>query len=85
MAGYNQGRYWFRTGRLMCLIMALWAFFGLLVPIFVKPLDTFSVLGIPLGYFMTAQGSLIAFVAIVFFFVRRQDVIDREEGVAEEL
>jgi putative solute:sodium symporter small subunit len=33
---------------------------------------------------MAAQGSLIAFVVMLFVFARRQDAIDREEGVAED-
>jgi putative solute:sodium symporter small subunit len=33
---------------------------------------------------MAAQGSLIAFVVMLFLFARRQDAIDREEGVAED-
>jgi len=33
---------------------------------------------------MAAQGSLLAFVIMLFYFAKRQDTIDREEGVAEE-
>jgi putative solute:sodium symporter small subunit len=33
---------------------------------------------------MAAQGSLIAFVVILFWFAKRQDQIDREYGFAEE-
>jgi putative solute:sodium symporter small subunit len=33
---------------------------------------------------MAAQGSLIIFVAMLFWFARAQDQIDRDEGVAEE-
>jgi putative solute:sodium symporter small subunit len=34
---------------------------------------------------MAAQGSLIAFVVMLFVFAKRQDTIDREEGVAEDM
>jgi putative solute:sodium symporter small subunit len=33
---------------------------------------------------MAAQGSLIAFVVMLFWFANRQDQIDREEGQAED-
>jgi putative solute:sodium symporter small subunit len=33
---------------------------------------------------MAAQGSLIAFVVMLFWFARRQNNIDEEHGVAED-
>jgi putative solute:sodium symporter small subunit len=33
---------------------------------------------------MAAQGSLIAFVVMLFIFARKQDQIDREFGMAED-
>jgi putative solute:sodium symporter small subunit len=33
---------------------------------------------------MAAQGSLIAFVVMLFVFAKQQDAIDRKHGVAEE-
>jgi putative solute:sodium symporter small subunit len=33
---------------------------------------------------MAAQGSLIAFVVILFWFAKAQDAIDRKHGVAED-
>ena len=49
---------------------------------------TFSIavllIQIPLGFYMAAQGSLIAFVVQLFVFAKQQDNIDREFGVAED-
>ena len=42
------------------------------------------IFGFPLGFYMAAQGSLIAFVVMLFVFAKQQDAIDREFGVAEE-
>jgi putative solute:sodium symporter small subunit len=42
------------------------------------------ILGFPLGYYMAAQGSLIAFVVMLFWFARKQNAIDEKHGVAEE-
>jgi putative solute:sodium symporter small subunit len=45
---------------------------------------TIPVLGFPLGFYMGAQGSLIAFVVMLFVFARQQDAIDRDHGYAED-
>jgi putative solute:sodium symporter small subunit len=53
---------------------------------FVVPLNKIiiPVLNFPLGFYMAAQGSLIAFVVMLFVFARQQDKIDRDCGVAED-
>ena len=78
-------RYWQRTSTLMWTMFALWVFFGFVVHFFVGSLNQFNILGFPLGFYMAAQGSLIAFVAMLFIFAKRQDTIDRDEGVAEDM
>ena len=80
----NQDRYWQRTSTLMWTMLALWLFFSFIIHMFVVPLNGIKIAGFPLGFYMAAQGSLIAFVVMLFWFARAQDKIDREEGVAEE-
>jgi len=64
----------------------VWLFFGYIVHMFVNTLNQFTipVLKFPLGFYMAAQGSLIAFVVMLFVFAKQQDKIDREHGVAED-
>ena len=76
--------YWSKTINLMYVMMGLWVFFGFLVHMFVKPLNAITIAGFPVGFYMAAQGSLIVFVVMLFWFARRQDAIDRECGVNEE-
>ena len=66
--------------------LGIWFFFGYIIHLFVKPLNTIiiPVLGFPLGFYMAAQGSLIIFVVMLFVFARQQNRIDREFGMAEE-
>jgi putative solute:sodium symporter small subunit len=66
--------------------LAIWLFFGYIVHMFVNQLNqiTIPVLQFPLGFYMAAQGSLIAFAVMLFVFARQQDRIDREHGVAED-
>lgn len=78
--------HWRKTTRLMLTHLVLWFFFGYVVHMFVVPLNKIiiPVLGFPLGFYMAAQGSLIAFVVMLFVFARQQENIDREFGFAEE-
>jgi putative solute:sodium symporter small subunit len=84
MSGQSGDRYWQRTSALMWTMLGLWIFFSFVVHFFVGALNSIVILGFPLGFYMAAQGSLIAFVVMLFVFARRQDEIDREEGQAEE-
>lgn len=79
----RERNWWHRTVRLAAIALALWGIFGFAVHGLVVPLNTMVIAGFPLGFYMAAQGSLIAFVVLVFWFSARQDRIDREAGVAE--
>ncbi|MBA4172291.1 MAG: DUF4212 domain-containing protein [Hyphomicrobium sp.] len=80
----NAERHWSRTSGLMWIMMILWAFFSFFVHFFVDTLNTIKIMGFPLGFYMASQGSLVAFVVMLFTFSSRQEAIDRQEGVAEE-
>lgn len=84
MAQQNDTTYWRRTSTLMWTMLALWVFFSFVVHFFVEALNGIKFLGFPLGFYMAAQGSLIAFVIMLFLFSSRQEAIDRDEGVAED-
>jgi putative solute:sodium symporter small subunit len=80
----GEDRYWRRTSSLMWMMLVTWAFFAFVIHMFVNQLNSINIMGFPLGFYMAAQGSLIAFVVILFYFAYAQDKIDREEGVAED-
>ncbi|RDV03628.1 DUF4212 domain-containing protein [Undibacter mobilis] len=82
----NDKAHWDKTTRLMFTHLGLWFFFGYVVHMFVVPLNkiTIPILNFPLGFYMAAQGSLIAFVVMLFMFAKQQNAIDREFGVAED-
>jgi putative solute:sodium symporter small subunit len=84
MANNTDEIYWQKTSKLMVTMMILWVIFGFLVHMFVGQLNGIKLLGFPLGFYMAAQGSLIAFVIMLFWFAKAQDNIDRACGVAEE-
>jgi putative solute:sodium symporter small subunit len=76
--------YWSKTSGLMWTMLIIWGFFGFGIHFFVNQLNQIIFLGFPLGFYMAAQGSLIVFVVILFWFARRQNAIDAEFGVAED-
>ena len=80
----DQATHWQRTRGLMWVTLAIWFVFSFVVHWFADALNGASFLGFPLGFYMAAQGSLLVFVVLIFWFARRQDRIDRECGMAEE-
>ncbi len=77
-------RHWARTRNLTLAVLILWFGFSLVIPWFARELNEYTFLGFPLGFYMIAQGSLIVFVALVFFQNWRQDAIDDEFGPGED-
>lgn len=77
-------RYWTKTSRLMWTIFALWIFFSFVAPLFAVQLNSVQFLGFPLGFYMAAQGSLIAFVVLCVWNAIAQNKIDEEFGVQED-
>lgn len=84
MATPDRVSYWNNTRKLMFTMLGLWVFFGYVVHFFVEALNNIVILGFPLGFYMAAQGSLIAFVVMLFWFARKQNAIDEEYGVSED-
>ncbi|WP_075997190.1 DUF4212 domain-containing protein [Salaquimonas pukyongi] len=79
----NRAEHWRKTRNLTILILVLWAIFGIIIPYNADVLNSMSFLGFPLGYWFCVQGSLIAFVLMIWFQNWRQDTIDDEHGVSE--
>jgi len=65
-------------------VLVVWFIFSFVIPWFAGPLNAFSFIGFPLGYYMIVQGSLIVFVVLIFFQNWKQDQIDDEAGVGEK-
>ena len=76
--------YWARNSKLMWIILAIWFVFSFVVHYFAPSLNGIRILGFPLGFYMAAQGSLIAFLAMCFYNAKAQNAIDEEFGVSDE-
>ena len=67
----------------MFLTVAIWFIFSIVIFMFGESLNNGSFLGYPLAYYMCAQGSIVIFVVLIFWFANRQEKIDEEFGFAE--
>jgi putative solute:sodium symporter small subunit len=77
-------RHWEKTRNLTIVILILWAIFSFVIPWNAHALNSMTFIGFPLGYYFIAQGSLIAFVLMIFVQNWFQDKIDDEFGFGEE-
>ena len=79
----NKERHWEKTKGLMILTLSIWFVFSIVIFMFGESLNNGSFLGYPLAYYMCAQGSIVIFVVLIFWFANRQEKIDEEFGFAE--
>ena len=79
----NKEKHWEKTRGLMILTLVIWFIFGYLIFMFGSSLYEGSFLGYPLAYYMCAQGSIVAFVVLIFWFANKQEKIDEEFGFSE--
>jgi putative solute:sodium symporter small subunit len=84
LSASQQAAYWEKTRGLMLVILAAWFVFSFLIHFWAPQLNQIRILGFPLGYYMAAQGSLIAFVLMCVWNAKAQDKIDHEFGVQDE-
>jgi putative solute:sodium symporter small subunit len=63
-----------RTKNLMLVMLGLWIFYFLAVHIFITTLNkmTVPILGLPLGFYLAVQGSLVVFMVTLYWFGRKQ-------------
>jgi putative solute:sodium symporter small subunit len=76
--------HWAKTRNLMWVTLAIWALSSFFIHFLVTPLNSVVIAGFPLGFYMAAQGSLIIFVVLIFWFSWKQNKIDEEFGVQED-
>ncbi len=75
--------YWNKNLRLTAILMLIWFVVTYVVGFFARELNEVTVFGFPLGFYMGAQGALVIYVIIIFFYARYMNRLDRELGVAE--
>ena len=82
---HNTAGYWAANVRLIVGLLLIWLGVTFLPILFAAQLNQIEIwTGFPLGYYMGAQGSLIVFVILIFFYAWRMDHIDQAYGIAQE-
>lgn len=76
--------YWVRNIRLTAILLGIWFVVTYVAGFFARELNAITIFGFPLGFYMGAQGALIVYVVIIFFYASRMNKMDKEYGVAEE-
>jgi putative solute:sodium symporter small subunit len=74
--------YWGKNLRITGLLLALWFFVTFVVLYFSRDL-TFSFFGWPFSFWVAAQGALIVYCLIIWYYARYMNKLDKEYGVSE--
>ena len=81
----DRNAYWKANLNLVTLCLVIWFLvsyvFGILL---VEPLNAIRLGGYKLGFWFAQQGSIYTFVALIFFYAARMNVIDKKFNVHED-
>lgn len=76
--------YWRANVRLIVLCLVIWALASYGFGILLRPLlSGIPVGGTDLGFWFAQQGSILTFLALVFFYSWRMNKLDKEFGLEE--
>ncbi|WFE91567.1 DUF4212 domain-containing protein [Roseibium porphyridii] len=81
----SKNGYWAANMRIISISLVIWALVSFGFGILLRPLlSGISVGGTDLGFWFAQQGSILVFLAIIFFYAFWMNKVDREHGVDEE-
>lgn len=80
----RQREYWQRNLRLTGMLLMIWFLATFAVIWFARDLNEIVVAGFPLAFYMGAQGSLIIYLLVIWFYARRMNQLDQIHGVDED-
>lgn len=85
MSDKSNNAYWGANLRLIQISLVIWALVSFGFGIILRPLlGGISVGGTDLGFWFAQQGSILVFLALIFFYAWRMNQLDREHGVEED-
>lgn len=78
----NSRSYWRTNTALIRNLLIVWALVSLVFSILlVQPLNTIRFFGVPFGFWMAQQGSILIFVVLIFIYAFQMDKIDRKHNI----
>lgn len=75
--------YWQKNLRITAILLAVWFVVTFVIGYYARELD-FRFFGWPFSFWVGAQGALIVYVVIIWYYARYMNKLDQEFGVAEE-
>lgn len=76
-------QYWRKNLRLTGALLAIWFVATFVIAFYARELQSITILGFPFPFYMGAQGSLLIYVAIIWYYAYAMRELDREYGVNE--
>ncbi|MBD2691012.1 DUF4212 domain-containing protein [Anabaena catenula] len=71
--------YWRANTALIRILLIIWALVSLVFSILlVQPLNAIRFFGVPFGFWMAQQGSILVFVVLIFTYAFQMDKLDRK-------
>jgi putative solute:sodium symporter small subunit len=75
--------YWRKNLIITAVLLAVWFVATFVEAWYARELNNVTFLGFPLGFYMSAQGSLIIYVVIIWVYAKYMQKLDKEYGVDE--
>ena len=75
--------YWRKNLQITGLLLAIWFVVTFVFSFYARELNQLTFIGFPLGFYFGAQGALVIYVAIVWYYARYMNKLDREYDVHE--
>ena len=75
--------YWRRNMNLTMTLLVIWFVVTFVMAFFVRPLAEINFFGWPLSFYMAAQGSLVIYILIIWYYAHSMGKLDQEYGVHE--
>ena len=75
-------QYWRKNLNITAILLGVWFVVTFVVTYFARDLS-FNFFGWPFSFWMAAQGALVVYVAIIWYYAHYMNKLDQEHGVAE--
>ena len=85
MSDKSASAYWAANVRIITICMVIWAFVSFGMGIVFRPLVSgVAIGGTDLGFWFAQQGSILTFIALIFYYTWYMNRLDKKFGVEEE-
>lgn len=75
--------YWQKNLTVTIVLLAIWFIVTFVIGFFARDIFSFNFFGWPFAFWVGAQGALVVYVLIIWFYARYMNRLDQEYGVAE--